>query len=137
MYPVRLPIKSPWLCIFNDTIGAKILKAFLNKLRISREEKIAALTINVSEIAFSVNRRTRQTQEDSTIKKYEAFFVLLSYAHSVKIQTPRLDFLYLTQPSSQDRKPCSAPSLTYLLGTISDIFFLLLSISLCIPPLTL
>lgn len=59
MYPVRLPIKSPWLCIFNDTIGAKILKAFLNKLRISREEKIAAPTINVSEIAFSVNRRTR------------------------------------------------------------------------------
>lgn len=58
MYPVRLPIKSPWSCIFYDTTEAKILKAFLNKLRISREGKIAALTIKVSETAFSVNKRT-------------------------------------------------------------------------------
>lgn len=123
MFPVKLPIKSPWSCIFNDTIGAKILKGFLNKLRISREGKIAALTIKVSEIAFSVNKRICQAKEDSTIKNealHNAAFICSLHENS---DNHVLNIFYLTQPSSQDRKHCSAPSLTYLLGTIGVIFY--------------
>lgn len=74
MYPVRLPIKSPWLCIFNDTIGAKILKAFLNKLRISREEKNSSANNKCEwDCIFCQQKNTLDTRRQYN-KKLRGFF---------------------------------------------------------------